>query len=82
MIFSHLHIDPPNPCPNRVIMKQAITICVLVTLPIIIPYSPLQVCHSGLHLEVPGCGKNGTCWQFHRAEEVDTDGLAISGAFK
>lgn len=30
-------------------------------------HSPQQVCHSGQHPAGPGCGRNGTCWQFQIA---------------
>lgn len=37
------------------------------------PYSPQQVCHSGQLLAGPGCGKNGTCWQFQIAGETERE---------
>lgn len=35
-------------------------------------YLPQQVSHSGQHPARPGCGRNGTCWQFQKAEEAHT----------
>lgn len=37
-----------------------------------LPYSPQQVCQSGQHPAGPGCGRNGTCWQFQITGEAET----------
>ena len=47
-----------------------------------LPYSPQQVCQSGQHPAGPGCGRNGTCWQFQIAGEAETQRVHKDSARK